>query len=360
MSLASRVRETTTVTGSGDATLLGAVSGYTGFAASYGSGVWAPYLIQSSDGLQYEEGIAPMSGSTVLQRSLGRVFSSSAAGARVDFKAGTKTVDALVQDHLVATRLAVEKTAASGGGGGVGGGDASAANQSTQITLAGTANTRLSEIDAAIDAIGAKIPAAPSTAALQSEISGKLPATLGIQTAANSLSIAPASDAVFTSLGVADNPSASFTRPADTTAYAIGDLVANSTTAGSCVSMSLTVARVAAGSFMLRRLKLHKSGTGTTGASFRIHLFRATVTFANGDNAAFSVSGVADYLGAWDVTCDRAFTDGAAGFGIPVIGPDMTVKLASGQTIRAVVEARGAYTPANAEVFTITLDDIQN
>jgi hypothetical protein len=43
--------------------------------------------------------------------------------------------------------------------GGSGGGDASAANQSTQITLAGTANTRLSEIDAAIDAIGAKTPA---------------------------------------------------------------------------------------------------------------------------------------------------------------------------------------------------------
>lgn len=204
--------------------------------------------------------------------------------------------------------------------------------------------------------------------ALETAIRDRLPASLGAKTAAASLAVTLADDgagvaslnSIDAKLGNAANPTGSFTRPADTTAYASGDLVANSTTAGSCVSVSLTAARVAAGSFMLRRLKLHKSGTNVSNAQFRVHLFAAPVTFANGDNGAFSVSGAADYLGAFDVTIDRAFTDGAAGFGMPVIGSDITVKLASGTTIRAVLEARAAYTPANAEVFTVTLDDLQN
>jgi hypothetical protein len=96
-------------------------------------------------------------------------------------------------------------------------------------------------------------------------------------------------------------------------------------------------------------------------ASFRVHFYRAAPsTITNGDNGAFSTSGVADYIGAMDVTMDRAFTDGAAGFGQPVIGSEMNFKLASGQTVRALIEARGAYTPANAEVFTLTLDSLQD
>jgi hypothetical protein len=245
------------------------------------------------------------------------------------------------------------------------GGDASAANQSTQITAANLTNTRVGDLT----------ETAPGTDTASSGLNGRLqriaqrltsmiaqlPASLGIKTAAESLSVAPASDAVFTALGVATNPTATFTRPADTTAYASGDLVANNTTGASVAAMSLTVARVTAGSFMLRRLKLHKSGTSTTSASFRVHLFRSPPeTVTNGDNGAFSVSGVADYIGAWDVTTDRAFTDGAAGIGVPVIGGDMTIKLASGTTISALIEARAAYTPASAEVFTITADVLQN
>ena len=161
--------------------------------------------------------------------------------------------------------------------------------------------------------------------------------------------------------GIVANPTANFTRPADTPAYASGDLVANSTTAGSVAAMTLTIMRIAAGSCILRRIKLHKSGTSTTNASFRVHFFRAApATITNGDNGVFSVSGVADYLGAMDVTMDRAFTDGAVGFGVPMIGSEMSIKLASGTTVRALIEARGAYTPISGEVFTLTIDDLQD
>jgi hypothetical protein len=47
--------------------------------------------------------------------------------------------------------------------------------------------------------------------------------------------------------------SASFTRPADTNAYAAGDLVANSVTAGSVIPMTFAVARAADKGFMVPR-----------------------------------------------------------------------------------------------------------
>ncbi len=157
------------------------------------------------------------------------------------------------------------------------------------------------------------------------------------------------------------NPSANFTRPNDTTPYTIGDLVANSASAGSVSAMSWTLTRVAAGSAVIRRVRARKTSTSVTTASFRVHLFAAApLTVTNGDNGAFSVSGTADYLGAFDVTYDRSFTDGAFGAGVPVTGSEHGIKLASGSTIYGLVEARSAYTPIALEVFTFELEVYQN
>lgn len=206
-------------------------------------------------------------------------------------------------------------------------------------------------------AILAKIIAAPATEAKQDAAKTALD-----QLHADLIAATPAGENHIGQVGgTTVNPTDNFTRPADTTQYASGDLVANSTTAGSVTPGTLTVARIAGGSGMLRRIKLHKSGTSVTSASFRVHFFRsAPSTITNGDNGVFSVSGVADYIGAFDVTLDRAFTDGACGFGTPIVGTEMSFKLASGTTLRYLIEARGTYTPANAEVFTVTMDDLQD
>lgn len=160
--------------------------------------------------------------------------------------------------------------------------------------------------------------------------------------------------------GEAAAPTATFTRPADTTAYASGDLVANNTTAGSVTPLSLTVARVAAGSFLLRRVRLRKSGTSVTNATFRVHFYSASPSVTNGDNGAWLSSGSADYIGSMDVSTMKAFSDGAVGVGQPNEGYELTHKLASGQIVYALVEARAAYTPASAEVFLLTVEDLQN
>lgn len=183
--------------------------------------------------------------------------------------------------------------------------------------------------------------------------------TLGAKAGSGSLSCVPATDAVHVGVGISANPSANFTRPADTTAYASGDLVANNTTAGSVAAMALTAARTAAGSFLLHRLKLHKSGTSVTNASFRAHLFSSAPTVTNGDNGALAMTGVAGYLGNVDITIDQAFNDGAAGFS-SIAMSDIVAKLGAGTTLYALLEARAAYTPVSAEVFTLTADIVQD
>lgn len=152
-------------------------------------------------------------------------------------------------------------------------------------------------------------------------------------------------------------PSANFTRPADTTAYASGDLVANSTTAGSVVPLSWTVARSLGLGGMIRRARLRKSGTGTTNATFRLHLYSASPTAANGDNGSWSTDQAAAYVGSMDVVVDKAFTDGAAGNGSPNVGGEINFQH---QTLYGLLEARGAYTPASAEVFTVDLEILAN
>jgi hypothetical protein len=156
--------------------------------------------------------------------------------------------------------------------------------------------------------------------------------------------------------------SASFTRPADTTAYASGDLVANSTTAGSVVPLEFTVAGSDRGdqsSVFVTRIRVRKSGTSITNATFRVHLYYSAPVPANGDNAAWSTSKAADYIGSADVVVTQAFTDGSVGSLVPV-GDYFNVILNGDRKIYAVLEARGAYTPASAEVFTVSLDMIKN
>jgi hypothetical protein len=150
--------------------------------------------------------------------------------------------------------------------------------------------------------------------------------------------------------------SISFTRPGDTSAYASGDLVASSTTAGSVVPMSFTLGRTATGEqIRIDRIKFSKSTVTTTNAAFRVHLWLASPTVANGDNAAFSASQVSTYLGQFDVTIGQAFTDGAAGFVITGLN---SIVLTT-QYVYALIEARGAYAPGNAEIFTLTIEGEQ-
>ena len=160
--------------------------------------------------------------------------------------------------------------------------------------------------------------------------------------------------------------SANFSRPADTNVYAIGDLVANSTTAASVVALSWTVAIAATtqllATFLIRRARLKKSNNGIANASFRLHLYGTDPAAASGilggDNAAWSVND-ATWLGHFDFGSMIQHRDCAQAYASPASGAEIAHALSSGQAIRGLLEARGVYTPASAEVFTVELEVFQ-
>ena len=88
--LADRVKETTTTTGTGTVTLLGASTGFQSFAV-VGNANTTFYCIAGQTGSEWEVGIGTytLSGTTLARTT---VLSSSNANALVSFSAGTKDV----------------------------------------------------------------------------------------------------------------------------------------------------------------------------------------------------------------------------------------------------------------------------
>lgn len=141
-----------------------------------------------------------------------------------------------------------------------------------------------------------------------------------------------------------------FTRPADTTQYTDGDLVANSTTAGSVVPLKFAIPNRR--SCVVRGATVQKSdGTDVTGADFVVHLFRSSPTVANGDNGALSTD-VANKIGTIDVGTMVSYTDDAYSV---AYGGNFYVDSGSSQFIYGLLEADGSYTPASEETFTVGL-----
>jgi hypothetical protein len=156
------------------------------------------------------------------------------------------------------------------------------------------------------------------------------------------------------------NLSQSFTRPSNTTAYSSGQLVANSVTAGLVVPMAFTVGgNSMPGQFRLSRIRLFKSGTSSTNAQFRLHLYGASPSVANGDGGVWSTGGAASYLGSIDVPSMKAFTDGCADVGDDAAGSEHWIRLAGGATYYGLLEARAAYTPIAGEQFTVTPETVE-
>ncbi len=144
------------------------------------------------------------------------------------------------------------------------------------------------------------------------------------------------------------------TRPNDTTAYASGDLIANSTTASAVAVPALRDRQPAGQAINVSRVLIRKSGTSVTTCDIRVHLFSAPpTTFANGDNGAFSSNGLAGWICSVDVSVTQAFTDGAAGLSALVEQPVLAPSGVS--SLWCVLEARSTYTPAANETFDVVL-----
>jgi hypothetical protein len=86
----ARVKETTTTTGTGAVSLLGAATGFRTFISAVGNGVQCYYTIE--DGTNWEQGIGTVNSGTPPTLSRNTIIASSNGGAAVNWGAGTRNV----------------------------------------------------------------------------------------------------------------------------------------------------------------------------------------------------------------------------------------------------------------------------
>lgn len=157
-------------------------------------------------------------------------------------------------------------------------------------------------------------------------------------------------------------------RPFNTTSYATGQLVGANTAVNAANVMAIANAsRAGSQKFAIRRLRMRKSSNNLVNAQFRIHVWKnAAPTLTVGDGGAFNVNGVLasdgvlNYLGAFDVTFQQGFSDGAMAFGIPIVGNEIIVDLSAGTSIYACIEARAAYVPTGSEAITLMFETFRD
>jgi hypothetical protein len=149
-------------------------------------------------------------------------------------------------------------------------------------------------------------------------------------------------------------------RPADTTAYAALDAIANSTSAPVVLTFA-NLARVNAGSGYIVKARLMTDQAANT-ARFRLHLYHTAPTAIN-DNAAFTElwANRANRIGYIDF--DACTTEGAGSNAAGAL--NATARLAfvcaaASTTLYGLLEARDAFTPASAQNFFVELTAERN
>lgn len=139
-----------------------------------------------------------------------------------------------------------------------------------------------------------------------------------------------------------------FTRPADTNVYAATDLVANNTTAGSVVALVFPTPGVP---FKVIGGRVVKSSATMTNFAPSVYLYSSTITFGGGDNAAPAPSD-GGLVGILPMAQVIAGTSHGIAF---TTATTTAFPVHSGGPLYGFIVAGGAYTPASAETFSVSL-----
>lgn len=151
--------------------------------------------------------------------------------------------------------------------------------------------------------------------------------------------------------------STNFTRPADTTAYAAGDAVTNSTSAPTILTFTGAARLVGMTGLITDAVLIDEANQATKG-QFELHLYDTTFT-PNNDNAAFAPTvavaetevGVIEFPTAFASTNADTYHAKNVNLGFATL----TTANLFGELV-----VRNAYTPVSGEKFTIRLKIIQD
>jgi len=152
------------------------------------------------------------------------------------------------------------------------------------------------------------------------------------------------------------------TRPNDTTPYAVGDLLANSTTAGSVTPFTFTHDGVVQ-PVQVSRFIMKSSQDLVTNKNFQLYLFSRSPTVTNGDNGAFAVTaanGVDNLGGVYGSSAAVNTGAGAINYLYPL---DAAGTFANGWIPQVfalpffgLIKVNAAYTPTALETFELSAE----
>lgn len=160
--------------------------------------------------------------------------------------------------------------------------------------------------------------------------------------------------------GIPKTISTSFTRPADTTAYASNDSISDSTTAPTSGGFTITsAARASGGSGIITDVLIASSNAAATPLSGEIMIFDAAVGTHANDNAAV---GYTDAEIGQNLVARIPFTlnqSGTTNTSVHLQSLGIIFNTSGSANLRFVVRALAAYTPASAEVFYFRFKVVQ-
>ncbi len=157
--------------------------------------------------------------------------------------------------------------------------------------------------------------------------------------------------------GNAYSASVSLTRTADTNAYTANDVVGAAT--DSTAALTFNIGRQGGGAVVITTVSLQVDASSVPSGmtSFRLYLYNTTPASALGDNAAFDLP-----------SGDRSAFVGYVDLGTPVdlgstlyvetVRADKHVVVPASGALYGYLVTNGAFTPASATVFRITLNSI--
>jgi hypothetical protein len=140
----------------------------------------------------------------------------------------------------------------------------------------------------------------------------------------------------------------SFARPANVTAYGAGDLVANSTTAGSVVPLSFKFPTGYGRMVRVESVYGQIDNTTPTNCDLTLYLYKDSPVSAAGDNAAYSAP-LASLQAVINVGQLVAHSDGSCLWNHLGSADSPVVELDGDGILYGLLSVGGAYTPASAE-----------
>lgn len=144
-----------------------------------------------------------------------------------------------------------------------------------------------------------------------------------------------------------------FTRPANVTAYAVGDVISDSVSAPTAFAIPDVGSEVGQ-SVLITKLTVHLSTKAATALACRVWLFNAAPTVAN-DNSPLTLT---DAENRACPTRISPIIGGSATNNFMLETQDVSELFKLGAALKSIpflLEARNAYTPASAEIFDITI-----